>query len=300
MSRLKKEYLRRCYSLSWDIEAIALLFSIEKRLIPKIKALFEQITQNRPDIIPVSTADNFSEIGETGKSFGFQNQFVYEAETDTDITYRWVIPSVLYQTKKKCPECKGTLFTEYGNKCRSCRQTGKKFEPIEDGKFTDGMLTLYFLLDILGMIILDESDKEANEDDRRQLVHVEISRTMGMCNCWILGWVSDEVSQWIDEAPNEDAKPITKAMGSVEERLYYRNVEGYDFRFSAQSGKRFWFQVPGSACTLGTDTGTMNLYSTGVALSPHNVDHRTAQLSFIAGLAALSDQVRKSITTKPV
>jgi hypothetical protein len=292
MSTLKKEYLRRCYDLSWDIEATALLFSIEKRLFPIIKSLFDFIIKKRPDMIPVDFSYNFSDLGETGKSFGLENQFVHESENDFEIVYRWVVPPVIHQTEELCPDCNGTLVDFFRNNCRTCRQTGKKFDPVEDRNFPAGMLTIYFLLNFLGIIILDESEEDPASEHRRQLVHAEISYKTGMCECWIGAWVSDEVSRWIEDAPNEEAKPIVKAMRSVEERLFCRNVDRYDFRFVADSGKRFWFQVPGSACTLGTDTGTINLYDTGTALSCHNIDHRCAQLSLIAGLAALSDQVK--------
>ena len=100
--------------------------------------------------------------------------------------------------------------------------------------------------------------------------------------------------------PNVEAEPIIEAMRKTEETLLLRQIEKYYFRFCGEEDGRFWFQVPGNACDLGTSSNGMSMFTDeiGKTLYPHNVDTRFQQIEFIVGLSVLGDLFEKYLEQK--
>ena len=288
----EKEYLPRCYGLSWDFKKKSLLFKIEKRLISKTQEFFQGNNKFMEYFLNEYTIpNNFANFGKPEKPFGFEDQFQWQKENQYDIIYSWSLPPVLYETKKPCVRCKGKGKIRNYITCYDCRGTGKGYLNTKDSFFTSGMLTFHILSWYMGSQLLNESVMNLCLNDRRQLMHVETTHTQGMWSCSISGWASKEVLDWINKVPNNKVQPLLDAMDSVEKLIWANSRHSKEFEFSFYAKNRFSFKIPGGASSFGTCGGIINPYYTGEALGGDNVDSRIQQLYLIVGMASLSDQV---------
>lgn len=216
-----------------------------------------------------------------------------------EVSFRYQIPNLYIITEEICSECEGTKTNKRnGWKCYECRETGKKV--IDDDKATENFqnfgLTMYIfskLMDYCAMSYSgyadDEHMKICSEENFRnqQTMMFQISEKSGMSVAYMGAWLHNEVIKRVIQFNEVEELAVRQAMFDVECTLLQRKSDIRDFRLLI-NGDTFWLQVPGSACTLGIESQFGNHWAWGSLLSPHNIDHRIAQLSFLAGLVVLN------------
>ncbi len=209
------------------------------------------------------------------------------------------IPILKIITDEPCPQCKGSKINPFNHgSCNDCRETGKRFDPDEAAqkKFQGFGLSMYFFSKLAYLFHMEyaniENKKtyEARDLPDQQVMLFQISENTGYANAHMFGWLHDAIIEEVIKFNPVEQRAVAMAMESVEEKLYQqKNGTMSQFRLTSNDDK-FWLQVPGSACTLGVEGPQIgNCWEWGKILTSHNVDHRTAQICFLAGLATLTD-----------
>ncbi len=209
------------------------------------------------------------------------------------------IPSLRVISDLTCSECNGSKINPYNNGgCSECRETGKKFVVDETAQkeFQDFGLSMYFFSKLAYLFHMEyaniENKKtyEARDLTDQQVMLFQISESTGYNNSPMFAWLHDTIIGRVLNFDSEESKAVTDAMQTVELTLYQRKKDGMSQFRLTDNDESFWLQVPGSACTLGIEGSQMgNCWEWGKILTPHNIDHRTAQVCFLAGLVTLTD-----------
>ncbi len=307
MEELK--HLPRAYQFSFDIKTMTLFLSIEKWTIKEIHRILRNQTNIMDFMYKTYGGDRelFIPFGEKGQSFGYQKSIDWVSENDYEIIYCHKIGPTSYQTQEICERCNGTKIDFLEHPCRQCHETGKKFA-LHEKSFSDALLSLYPIIRLLNMALLEncidmKKDEErkwiAPKNERKQLSSVHYTDSSGRHNCGIEAWIDEDIMSFIKEIENEKTLPIREAMQKTEETLLSRKKDIRDFSFELYYENVFSFQVPGEACALGTSLHGIGMFgSFGHTLHCHNVDDRFQQITFIVGLAVLSDMAEKWLAEK--
>ncbi len=202
-------------------------------------------------------------------------------------------------TENKCENCNGTGESNFADgKCYECRGTGK--EKVEDvivkSNFDDFCLTMYIFCKLIYYNVLKDSEHGENDEvgyftndiQAQQTMMYHFSEDTGQTIAYSSGWLHDGLIKKVLNFSRDEEKMVNQAMYKVEAILLMQDSDGYERNFKIITNEdKFWLQVPGSACTLGIEDQSANFWDWGKILSPHNVDHRFAQMSFMAGLAVI-------------
>ncbi|KKQ35973.1 MAG: hypothetical protein US50_C0002G0033 [Candidatus Nomurabacteria bacterium GW2011_GWB1_37_5] len=222
----------------------------------------------------------------------------------SDYTFYYKIPALKVYTEELCENCNGTRLGKYNHyRCFVCNETGKKTVDNHEciKSFQDFGLTIYFFSRLMYTFAFDWSgykdSKRIHEPKNfadQQTMHFGISENTGMCVASMEAWLHNEIVKKVWEFTESEEKEVSRAMRDVDAKLHLRmRTESnlYDYRlYGNDKTGNFWLTVPGSACTLGIDGSDFgNHWDWGRRLTPHNIDHRTAQLCFLAGLAKLDE-----------
>ena len=286
---MKKEYLPRSYSLSWNAQECSLIIGIEKDMIKTLQQILNNPSLGRKNLLDLYQFSKFGLFGKEGKPYGFENQFLYKGENNFEIIYEWKIPPVSIFTDEVCPQCNGSEDSRFDSMspCYPCRGTGKALESTNDKHFLAGMVTFHQLTNVINMLFCN---KKFTKNSRKQVMTIEISHTSGMHRCYMSGWVDDSVLSYMETISESDENKIITAMKQSEDTVLVKDSDRNDFELLVRSGGKFHLRAPGNACTFGTEGG-INFYDFGHAVCPHNIDNRFQQLAFIAGMATIHDLV---------
>mgnify|MGYP006293174451 CR=1 FL=1 len=134
---------------------------------------------------------------------------------------------------------------------------------------------------------------------RPQLLVVDVlfnSREQRGIVCGLSGAYSDDTVRWLSTQP--DLSRVTDAMQSAHSILF--KVEGlHQHEFRAEvSDNGGWLNMncPGDACGLDPYTTIRQKESSAYEFTCHNIDNTLQQLTLLAGLAALHDQVKEGVS----
>ena len=217
------------------------------------------------------------------------------------ISFKYKIPSLKVFSGNVCSQCDGTAINNTNNwKCYHCSETGKEliFDEKAQENFSDFGLSVYILCKLMDYCAIDYStyaDKAYRKEylsenmSDQQTMMFQLSEDTGITQGSAWAWLHNSVIEKVFTFNDNEEKKVREAMRDTQNKLFNRKENIISFRLYANSDNKFWLEVPGSACTLGTETQSLNNWKWGKVLSPHNVDHRTAQISFLAGLTVLNE-----------
>lgn len=280
------------YDLSWDKERKAIIFRIHKEMVENIKSYF---TDNNRLIKIYKEELSFEEFGmDFSGDFGFEKVFKLTESRGDFICFLIKIRSMEI-TERQCFSCKGTgegLFE--GEKCFQCNGKGK--EEIYDIKpFRAISATFSVLFRYL------DSPKIKTSSILPQLMTVETVTKLGDHGGSLSGEFSLLLADYLRSFASEDDRVHIPEMIEVMKDAYEQmNPKGsylFDNKFQAYIRDKSGFFVascPGDRTDIYTDSA--DLYpNTGYKFYCHNVDSPIQQITFLTGLAALSDKARREI-----
>jgi len=192
------------------------------------------------------------------------------------ITLSGLVPKAKKETDNKCDTCNGK-GKQGGEKCFFCGGTGKDWKV--DYKNTNAIAASFsILLHALDMVQMKTSSKFV------QLLSVN---TISGDRWGILGGISSDL-RLLCKKRSKSLHGVEEAMKKVWEKSFgLSDFEKNDFRAYTEKGM-IVFNIPGDACGIGPDRWEDDL---GYGFGDHNVDHPVQQLTLLAGLAALHDEV---------
>lgn len=283
---LVRESLPRWYGLSWRPKDVALALSIHEEFL-------REETRRRiadPETVKAVKQEfkftTFEGSFETG--FGFDGALMFEKKEDDFRFFLARLPEIRKQLKSRCRSCKGTKKDQFlgDRQCFDCRGTGK--EIIYDhkpGYALSASLNLFFQ----AARFVDEKTSAKLP----QLFTVHLVTRQDMHGAELGGDYGIELADWLRrQVVQRNLDAVTDAMMQAHGRLIGNDFyERYHFRASVESANG-WLNVscPGDACELHPGYRGIEP-SRGYEFSSHNVDNPHQQLTLLAGLAALHDQV---------
>ncbi len=230
--------------------------------------------------------------------FGINGCFTLKEVSPTGISFNYAIPSLKEHSEEICLECTEGVSNLNQQSCYSCRGTTKKLIDDETGdeSFHEFCTTILELSNFVHMVALFEYSRISKDFplvasiQEEQTMVFELSEKTGFIKGWMSGWLHDAVIEKVKQFSDTEIMAVQTAMLTVESKLFLRNGENdiFSYKLVRSDTGSFFLQVPGSACTLGIEEQVGNSWSWGKKLSPHNVDHRTSQISLLAGLAMLN------------
>ncbi len=285
------------YEISWNNKNPAIIVKIHKDFLP---VLFG-IDPNSRIITSLMTDFRFSCFSTNIKEgvFGFENVFRRTGKQGDFINFSVEIPLIEIATAEPCRRCKGKKKDEFGV-CYSCNGHGQ--ETHLDWKTAyaiSATFTCFFML-----ASLRTKKTEITSCNFPQLILVDTITIRDMHGGSLSGAYSIPLVNYLKSLPvGTRLEPMTTAMITAYKKMFggLRKFEQHDFRTEIHT-ENGWLNVscPGDACGLNPADPYDRRETTGYKFSCHNVDNPMQQLTLLAGLAALCDETRKWLTTKPV
>ena len=306
-----KNAIPKLMEVRWLSEACAFVITFSPIFIEQLEIWFKNPGLLIADFLKRNKNFRF-DFSHKSEGIGLNGRLIHWNDLffQSDYSFYYKVPALSYFSDEPCEDCNGTRVKYSGwNGCFGCRQTGKKVESDVGAQenFHDFGMTMYILSRLMHSFALDWNEYKDTKKIHvpknfadQQTMLFQISEKIGMCKAYMGAWLHNEVIKRVWEFDEKEDNNVRDAMYSVESKLHLmvkRESDMMSFRLNGNiSTGNFWLEVPGSACTLGVEgDGLGNSWGWGKILSPHNIDHRTAQISFLAGLAKLDELALKRI-----
>lgn len=232
----------------------------------------------------------FENFGKKNKNFGINNSIIYNGETETELTYYYMLTQADKKTDEICPQCDGSGKFINDLDCVPCHGTGNKHVTAYH-HFSDFLISLYPIIKFANLALMKGHEKEESsglnvDNQPRQKITVEYSLESVRNECSMWGWLDEKIFGQLKDI-EKDA--VTSSMKEAERILRNREPDKYDYDFRIVDKDIFYLQVPGDACTLGTSRHSVpRFFNFGRQLEPHNIDSRFQQIYFLFGLAQIN------------
>lgn len=298
---IKRENRPWWYELAWDATKPAIILVVHRDFVRDSRPFLSDnflVLRFQEEFGLNGLFDSFNgdlkgvgDWRDSRNNFGFSNAFRRIQECDDKVLFSIDIPKIKQYTGQICYECGGTGKQEYDRICFICHGEGKGFVYNWRRAYAiSASLTLFF-----GIAIIYEGETSAT---RPQLFTVDTNTAQEAHGGSLCGEFSDYLSRQIaDHFVNGNSdiirQEITEAMKIAYKQLFW-STDGsgyYDARLTEKG--RFSVSCPGDACGLYSAEHSHD-GSTGHRFGCHNVDNPGQQLTLLAGLAALSDFIRKN------
>ena len=279
--------LPRWYGLSWRGEENAIVVSVDAEVLRGL----ETHSQDHPwvkDFMKELELENFE--GSFAKNFGFDGG-LERVEKGGIVEFVATLPRVFRLLDELCEECKGSGENQiwHEGKCLRCSGSGRK--SVHEWKLAFAQSASLNLL----LRDLEYPDEEASSD-KLQLITVSLLTQRGQNGGSLGGKYSIPLVNWLSQREGYSIDGMVMAMKQAHERMLGEDRFRGSFRASVDSAGG-WLNVscPGDACGLNPNHGSVRGDGKGYEFSSHNVDSPMQQLTLLAGLAALHDEVDRAV-----
>lgn len=289
MKYLLSEDLPCWYELSWQPKKSRKPPAIILRLHRDFVEKGRKITNQAPVI------EDFQKEFKLGafeisleKDFGFEPApFRRQKGSGEFLEFRIAMPAIERPSGRLCPSCNGSGETEYQSTCIRCNGRGK--ETVLSWTAADATkANLAIFFDLARM---NEMETSASKK--------QIFEIWSGCrdNCHSLGgYYSPAFMRWLDQFPTWTEFPeVEEAMRQTYLFMFHerrRKMLIFDFKAKLLHPGYLTLDCPGDACGIHPSRHG-NTSDRGCEFTCHNLDSAAQQLTLLAGLAALHDQVRK-------
>jgi hypothetical protein len=210
------------------------------------------------------------------------------------ITYHIGLPEIETRTRANCRMCGGT-GRDYHNDCMTCDGDGR--EKIMEWKLVRSVVaTLHALQAILDVPV--KSLVSDLPEGRNQLVSICTGLSSGgLGHAGMSAQLSREFSDYLRVHSNKKMPGVEEAMRQAYFAMFpsSRRFEKDSFCAQVAEGGRVSLCVPGQAC----DLAVYDAYEDQpLELGCHNVDSDAQTLALLCGLAALTAQARKDLSSE--
>jgi hypothetical protein len=289
---------------AWVKDEAAFIFSFHPPFIKFFSDQFSNPGRLLEDFLERNPGFRF-DLGKTEDGIGLNGCLRHQTIKDGIFSFKYKVPSFYGFSPNVCPKCAGTKINPDNNrKCYHCRETGKEVIENSNGvqEFSSFCLSLYIFFKLADYCALDYSPHASaeyfkehtpqNASDQQTMLF-QFSEETGMTKAWAWSWLHNDSVRKVLDFEHEEELAVCEAMRDVQAALLLTKEPTHYFQLGANDDSKFWLMVPGSACTLGIESQSINNWDWGSILSPHNIDHRTAQISFLAGMTVIDEITRK-------
>ncbi|MBU0620118.1 hypothetical protein KJ992_01065 [Patescibacteria group bacterium] len=286
---IKENVVPCCYELSYDLMANApkIILRIHESIIK-----YCAILKSEPIVKEFMNDFGFQtfNINFNSKHLGFDGALENNGTSKDFAELSVLLPLVKKNTDENCHWCNGTGEDQCDDsiECMSCNGSCKEHVYDYDLAYKISA-SLTVLFDLLNSLTLQSTSFFP------QLLTVQTMTIKNAHGGSLNGQFSYILVQWL-QCNDHKIIAICEAVKNAYEYMYGSKYQYPGDNFRLRVDKTGWFimDCPGGRCGIYPTQNTMFKLSqnSGYDFTSHNVDNPMQQLSILAGLAALHDQVR--------
>uniref|UniRef100_A0A7C4M0B3 Uncharacterized protein n=1 Tax=candidate division CPR3 bacterium TaxID=2268181 RepID=A0A7C4M0B3_UNCC3 len=288
MKTLERHIVPCWYDISFSEKDETLTLKVHEDFIRN----YYIVKKDNPIISSAIEKFGYDDFGESlNDDFGFDKVFKKGNEENGFSVFNIDIPQIKIKTEKKCDRCNGSGKDDdlVSGKCLFCEGTGKLHELRWKKAYA-----ISNTFSLFTMQVFYPPEKEVSSA-LPQILSFNTTTFKGNHGGSIGGVFGIPFCQWLDsftestyfEKPSSVMTKVYKKMFGKIDSLDKSRLKVVSFRPGSIT-----LDVPGDACNVYIKGTHIPKPEEGRPFSCHNTDTPAQQLTFICGLAALSDEVR--------